>query len=118
MVNQVQFHPLYFRQDIYDYCKQNGIFLQAWKPLAKGELAEDAGLSKMAATYNKTVAQVLLRWQLQLGNGIIPKSIKEERIRQNAELFDFALTQDEMDYIRTLDKGTSISNPPEGVLLD
>ncbi len=117
LVNQLQFHPLYFRHEEYVFCKEHGILLQAWKPLARGALDGDEGLQNIAAAHGKSTQQVLLAWALGLGLGVIPKSIKPERILQNAAVFDFALTAGEMEYLTALDRGESVSQPPEGVVL-
>ncbi|MDL2253199.1 aldo/keto reductase [Ruminococcaceae bacterium OttesenSCG-928-I18] len=116
MVDQLQFHPLYFRGEEYEYGKGQGILIQAWKPLARGRLSEDARLLEMADKHGKTPEQVLLRWLLQLGVGVIPKSVQKQRILQNADVFDFQLEQEEMSYLCGLDKGESLSGLPDGVV--
>ncbi len=118
MVNQLQFHPLYIRHAEYAYCREKGILLQAWKPLARGKLDGDAGLHGIAAAHGKSPQQVILRWGLQRGLGIIPKTVNPVRMQENADLFDFTLTEEEMAYINGLDKGESQSASPDGVVLD
>ena len=117
MVDQLQFHPLYFRREEYEFCKAKGMLLQAWKPLARGAVSGDEGLVGIADKHAKTPEQVILRWLLQLGLGVIPKSVNEARILQNADIFDFQLTEEEMNYMRSLDKGKSLSKEPAGVVL-
>jgi methylglyoxal/glyoxal reductase len=112
MVNQVEFHPHLTQNELRDYCKKEGIQLEAWSPLKKGELLNDPVLEDIAAKHNKTVAQVILRWDLQHGVVTIPKSIKEPRIIENSNVFDFELTAEEMAKIDGLNQDSrSGSNP-------
>ncbi|MEH7247390.1 aldo/keto reductase [Neobacillus niacini] len=112
MVNQVEFHPHLTQNELRDYCKKEGIQLEAWSPLKKGELLNDPVLEDIAAKHNKTVAQVILRWDLQHGVVTIPKSIKETRIIENSNVFDFELTAEEMAKIDGLNQDSrSGSNP-------
>lgn len=112
MVNQVEFHPHLTQKELLAYCKKEGIQLEAWSPLKKGELLNEPVLKDIAAKYNKSVAQVILRWDLQHGVVTIPKSIKEHRIIENANVFDFELTADDMETIDGLNQNSrSGSNP-------
>ncbi len=116
MVNQLQFHPRYIRKEELYYAKDEGILLQAWKPLARGLLSQDAKIMHMAKTYEKSAEQILLRWAVQLGLCVIPKTVRADRLLENAAIFDFELTQNEMDYLWSLDKGENLSSLPESAV--
>lgn len=118
MVDQLQYHPLYRRHAEEAYCRESGILLQAWKPLARGALSGDEGLCAIAGAHGKSPEQVLLRWGLQRGLGLIPKTVSPERLRVNADIFAFSLEEGEMAYIDGLDRGESQSASPDGVVLD
>ncbi len=87
MVNQVEYHPRLTQKALHDYCKQQGIQLEAWSPLMQGQLLDHPVIKEIAAKYNKSVAQTILRWDLQNGVVTIPKSTKEHRIVENAAVF-------------------------------
>ncbi|MCT2538162.1 aldo/keto reductase [Aquibacillus koreensis] len=103
MVNQVEFHPNFAQKSLRAFCKEHGIQLEAWSPLKQGQLLDDPTLTKIAKIHGKSTAQVIIRWDLQSGVVTIPKSTKEHRIISNADVFDFELTQEEMDLIDELD---------------
>lgn len=107
-VNQVEYHPLFTQKPLHDYCKGKGIRLQAWSPLMEGLLMEHADLKEIAALHNKTVAQVMLRWDIQNEVITIPKSTKRLRIIENAAIFDFVLTAEEMARINALNEDRRI----------
>jgi len=90
-VNQVEFHPFLYQRDLLDYCWQNDIVLEAYSPLAHGKKLEDERITAIAMKYGKSNAQVLIRWSLQHGNVVIPKSSHKERIEENFNVFDFTL---------------------------
>lgn len=96
-VNQVEFHPKLTLVELRQYAKEKGIQIEAWSPLMQGKLLDHDVLKDIAARYNKSVAQVILRWDLQSGVVTIPKSINEERIKQNADIFDFELSKEDME---------------------
>jgi methylglyoxal/glyoxal reductase len=96
-----------------DYCKENGIQLEAWSPLMQGEILDNQDLQEIATKHNKTVAQVILRWDLQNQIVTIPKSTKEHRIKENADIFDFALTDDEMERIDGLNQNHRVGPDPD-----
>lgn len=104
MVNQVEYHPHLTQKELHDYCKKEGIQLEAWSPLKRGDLLNDPTITSIAEKYGKTAAQVILRWDLQNGVVTIPKSTKKERIVENANVFDFELTKEDMDKISSLNK--------------
>jgi len=102
-VNQMEFHPLCQEEDIKNYCDENDIYLEAWYPLGGGAVLGDPRLKKIADKYNKSVAQVILRWDLQLDIITIPKSVHEARIVQNADVYDFELSDDDVKEINGFD---------------
>jgi 2,5-diketo-D-gluconate reductase A len=104
-INQIELHPLLQQAELRAWHAEHGIATEAWSPLAQGEVLEDETLMTIAAHHQKTVAQVILRWHLQLGNVVIPKSVTPERIRANLDLFDFELTEDDLAAIARLDAG-------------
>ncbi|MCD7951003.1 MAG: aldo/keto reductase [Erysipelotrichaceae bacterium] len=107
MVNQIELHPYYTQEGALETMKYYDVIAEAWAPLGGGRYNpfDDEMLKGIAAQYNKTVGQVLLRWNIQRGVVVIPKSTHEERIIENIDVFDFNLTDDEMKQIATLDKG-------------
>jgi methylglyoxal/glyoxal reductase len=105
-VNQIEFHPYLQSPALCDYCRNHGIQLTAWSPLMHGgELLQDPVLQGIAARHGKTVAQVILRWNLQFGVTTIPKSTQPSRILENASVFDFALDAADMQAMAALDAG-------------
>ncbi|MGJ7034649.1 aldo/keto reductase [Anoxybacillus eryuanensis] len=114
MVNQVEFHPRFTQKPLLAFCKQHDIQFEAWSPLMRGgELLNEPTLVNIAQKYNKTPAQVILRWDLQHEVVTIPKSVTPERIAQNANIFDFALTKEEMDAIDSLNENHRIGPDPD-----
>ena len=103
-VNQIEFHPGYWQQELVSYCKKQNITLEAWSPLARGKVFENEVLEEIAKAHNKSVSQVCLRWIIQHEVIAIPKSTNPERIKENIELFDFELTSAEMKKINHLPK--------------
>jgi 2,5-diketo-D-gluconate reductase A len=112
-VNQVELHPLLQQAELRAWHAEHGIVTEAWSPLAQGEVLEDETLMTIAAHHEKSVAQVILRWHLQLGNVVIPKSVTPERIRANLELFDFELSEDDLAAIARLESGHRTGPDPE-----
>ena len=116
-VNQIEFHPYLQSRALVDHCRTKNIQVEAWSPLMKaGALLKDATLAKIAQAHHRTVAQIVLRWEVQSGIVTIPKSAHRERIIENAALFDFALTAAEMQQINALDKNTRVGADPLHVL--
>ena len=95
-VNQVQFHSFSYKKELLDFCKSKNIVLQAYSPLARGKRINDPIITDMARKYNKTPAQVMIRWSLQKGVVPIPKSSHRNRIIENANVFDFQLGDNDM----------------------
>ena len=112
-VNQIELHPLLQQAELRAWHAEHGIATEAWSPLAQGEVLEDETLMTIAAHHQKSVAQVILRWHLQLGNVVIPKSVTPERIRANLDLFDFELSEDDLAAIARLEAGHRTGPDPE-----
>lgn len=113
MVNQVEYHPRLTQKDLQAFCQHHDIQLEAWSPLMQGELLDNAELQEIAKKYNKSVAQIILRWDLQNGVVTIPKSTKEHRIVENASVFDFELTADDMRSIDSLNQNHRVGPDPD-----
>lgn len=103
-VNQVQFNPFHYRRGLLEYCSGHGIVLEAYSPLARGGGMEDPTIREIGERLGRTSAQVMLRWAIQHGAVVIPKSSDRERIRSNAQVFDFELDADEMRALDALDR--------------
>ncbi|MFJ8416943.1 aldo/keto reductase [Bacillus paramycoides] len=112
MVNQVEYHPRLAQEELHTFCKEHGIQLEAWSPLMQGQLLDNLTLQEIAAKYNKSTAQVILRWDLQNEVVTIPKSIKEHRIIENANIFDFELSTDDMKAIQALNENHRVGPDP------
>lgn len=112
MVNQMEFHPYLVQQDLIDYCNAKSIQYEAWSPLMQGNIFDLDIMKDMASKYNKTIAQIVLRWDLQKGVVTIPKSSKKERIISNSELFDFELSEEDMKLLDSLDRGKRFGPDP------
>ena len=104
MVNQIEFNPRIHQPDTVAFCQDNHIQLEAWSPLGNGQLLNSPVINKIAKEHGKSPAQVILRWELQQGFIVIPKSIHEERMRENRDVYDFELDADEMEAIAMLDE--------------
>ena len=103
-VNQVELHPYLTQENLVDYDSEKGIAVECWGPLARGKVFGDELLTLIAGKYAKTVSQIVLRWEIQRGLITIPKSVHEKRIIENADIFDFELTPDDMKAISNLNK--------------
>ncbi|WP_323131799.1 aldo/keto reductase [Paenibacillus xylanilyticus] len=112
-VNQVELHPLLIQSELRDYCSKHQIQIEAWSPLGQGNLLEHQLLQDIAAKYGKSPAQVILRWDLQNGIVTIPKSVTPQRIRENADLYDFELTSDEIEQINGLNENKRFGSDPD-----
>ena len=102
MVNQIEVHPGWPQTEAIRYCQRNDILVEAWAPLGEAAALSTPVLAKIAAKYDHTPAQVCLRWEIQQGILPLPKSVHKERMAENTKLFDFELTEDEMDIIGAL----------------
>lgn len=103
-VNQIEFNPLIHQPEIVDFCREKGIQLEAWSPLGNGRLLSNTTITKIAEHHHKTPAQVILRWEVQQGFIILSKTTHPQRMRENAKIFDFELSADEMEQINQLDQ--------------
>ncbi|WP_339269945.1 aldo/keto reductase [Paenibacillus sp. FSL K6-1330] len=115
VVDQVELHPLLSQKELLGYARENNIVLEAWSPLMQGNLDQPV-LAQIAEKYGKTTAQVILRWDIQNGVIVIPKSIKEHRIRENAGIFDFELSAEDMAAIDGLNQNKRFGSNPDEVL--
>jgi 2,5-diketo-D-gluconate reductase A len=111
-VNQIELHPNLQQAELRTWDEENRVATEAWSPLAQGALLDDETIEGIAAEHERTPAQVILRWHIQLGNVVIPKSVTPRRIRENFELFDFELSEEEMAAIARLDSGERIGPNP------
>jgi 2,5-diketo-D-gluconate reductase A len=112
-VNQIELHPALPQDELRAFNAENDIVTEAWSPLASGELLGNEALATIGAKYGKSAAQVMIRWHLQLGNVVIPKTVTPSRIRENFEVFDFQLDNDDMAVIADLDTGTRTGGDPD-----
>jgi 2,5-diketo-D-gluconate reductase A len=115
-VNQIELHPRLAQRELREYHARHGIVTEAWSPLgrgAQGGLLDDPTVGRIARRYGRTPAQVLLRWQIELGNVVIPRSVTPERIRQNIEIFDFGLDSADMADLAGLDADGRIGPHPD-----
>jgi len=104
MVNQVEFSPFLYQKQLLEYCEKNKIQLEAYSPLTQGQKLNDPRIQQIAKKHNKTPAQVLIRWSLQHNLVTIPKSVREERIKENSQVFDYNLTTEDMQILDSLDE--------------
>jgi 2,5-diketo-D-gluconate reductase A len=111
-VNQVELHPSLSQKELRETHAQLGIATEAWSPLGQGAALTDPTITAIAARHGKTPAQVVIRWHIQLGNIVIPKSVTPDRILSNFDVFDFALSEGDMTSIGTLDNGTRLGPDP------
>jgi methylglyoxal/glyoxal reductase len=103
-VNQVEFHPFLYQEELLRFCKNNKIQLEAYSPLTRGKRLNHPNILELAKKYNKTPAQVLIRWSLQHNVVVIPKSIHEARIKENSQVFDFQLEPKDMKLLDSLNE--------------
>lgn len=112
MINQIEYHPGYIQTDTVNYCKENGIALEAWSPLGRGNIFTEPTLLTLAEKYNKTVAQICIRFAIDSGVIPLPKSVTPERIKENFNVFDFSLSKEDIKKIEQMDLcGYSGLNP-------
>jgi len=112
VLNQVELHPLLTQVELREVHKNLGIATEAWSPLGQGRLLDHPAITGIADAYGKTPAQVIVRWHLQIGNIVIPKSVNPERIASNFDVFDFELSDDDISSICSLDNGTRLGPDP------
>jgi 2,5-diketo-D-gluconate reductase A len=112
-VNQVELHPNLIQADLRAFHAEHGIATEAWSPLARGGLLSDPAIGAIAAKHRRTPAQVILRWHLQIGTVVIPKSVTPSRIAENLDVFGFALDAGDIATIEAMDKGARIGPDPD-----
>jgi len=113
VINQVEYHPRLTQKELQAFCEKHHIQLEAWSPLMQGELLNNEVLTEIANKHNKSVAQVILRWDVQNGIITIPKSTKEHRIVENASIFYFELTKEEIERIDELNQNHRVGPDPD-----
>jgi 2,5-diketo-D-gluconate reductase A len=113
VINQIELHPYLQQPELRAYHAERDIVTEAWSPLAQGDVLDDPVLGELAEAHGKTPGQIVLRWHLQLGNVVFPKSATPERIRENFEVFDFELSDDDMSAIEGLDRGERTGPDPD-----
>jgi 2,5-diketo-D-gluconate reductase A len=106
-VNQIEVHPYFTNEAVREYGKDHAIATEAWSPIAQGEVLDDQTISQIADNIGKTQAQVVLRWHIQRGDIVFPKSVTPSRMRENFDLFDFEIDPGDLDEISALDQGES-----------
>lgn len=112
-VNQIECHPLFYPKELIDYCQNKGIQVQAYAPLARGAYLDNDLLCVLGTKYGRTPAQIGLRWAVQKGISVIPKSVHPERIQSNADIFDFSIDQEDMDLLDALNQNYRSASIPE-----
>ncbi len=113
MVNQVECHPYLVQQDLQDFCRERKIVYEAYSPLMRGAVSNVPLLQNLSKKYNKTPAQITLRWDLQKEIVTIPKSSKKERIEENADIFDFELSEEDIKSIDSLERKKHFGSHPD-----
>lgn len=111
-VNQIEVHPYFANTEVRAYGREHGIATEAWAPIAQGKVLGDPVINRVAKARGKSAAQVVLRWHIQRGDIVFPKSVTPERVKENFELLDFELDDSDMDAISALDKGEAGRNGP------
>ena len=114
-VNQVEFHPFLYQRELLKYCQKQGIQVEAYSPLARGERLKHPRISSLAQKYSKTPAQLMIRWGIEHGLVVIPKSTREERIRENSQVFDFDISDDDMRSLDSLNEDLRLNWDPTNV---
>jgi len=117
-LNQIEFHPYLQQHELFALHRELGIATESWSPLGQGTVLGDPVIGAIAERLGRTPAQVILRWQLQLGNIVVPKSATESRIRENIALFDFELSEDDMAAFATIHRGERVGQHPNDFIDD
>jgi 2,5-diketo-D-gluconate reductase A len=111
-VNQIELHPYLLNEAVRGYDESHGIATEAWSPLKQGEVLDDPVIVEISEKFERTPAQVVLRWHIQRGNIVFPKSVTPERMRENFALFDFELEPGDVERINSIDRGEAGRNGP------
>jgi methylglyoxal/glyoxal reductase len=114
-VNQIEFSPYLYLKELQDFCRDCSIYIQAYTPLVRGKKKDDPRLLSIAKKYNKSWAQILIRWALQVGTIVLPKSVHKERIHENADIFDFEISEKDMDEIKSFHYNYRITWDPTNI---
>jgi 2,5-diketo-D-gluconate reductase A len=117
-VNQIELHPYFQNSEVDDYDRAHGIATEAWAPIAQGKVMDDPALKEIAERLGKSPAQVVLRWHIERGNIVFPKSVTPARIKENFELFDFQLEPGDAEKIDALDQGEAGRDGPNPDVFD
>ncbi|OFT53890.1 2,5-diketo-D-gluconic acid reductase [Actinomyces sp. HMSC06A08] len=119
-VNQIELHPTYQQREVTEYCRSRGIEIEAWGPLGQGkyDLFNEEPIAQAAKAHGKTPAQVVLRWHIQEGNIVFPKTTHKERMAENLDIFDFELTDEEFLKIHALERGNRVAAHPDEIDVD
>jgi 2,5-diketo-D-gluconate reductase A len=112
-VNQIEVHPYLAQDDVRAFNAEHGIATEAWSPIAQGKVLDDPVITAIATRLDRTAAQVTLRWHIQRGDIVFPKSVTRERVEENFRIFDFELTGEDMAQITALDRGERTGPDPE-----
>lgn len=115
LINQVEYHPRLTQTELQQYCKGHNIQLEAWSPIMRGELLDNPTIVDIGEKHEKTPAQIILRWDIEQQVVTIPKSVNEERIKENADIFDFQLTKEEIERINELNMDKRIGPDPDNI---
>ncbi len=115
MVNQIEFHPQLMQKGVLDYCKEKNIIVEAWAPLMRGRIFDIPLLKELSEKYNRTISQIVLRWDLQMGVVTLPKTVNPNRIAENMNIFDFELSQEDMQKICDLNTEERIGADPDKI---
>ena len=113
VVNQIELHPGFQNEAVREFNAEHGILTQGWSPLGRGRVFENADLIKIAHKHSRSVAQIVIRWHVELGNVVIPKSVTPERMKENLNVFDFTLDEDDHQTIRNLETGARTGDNPD-----
>jgi len=118
MIDQIEAHAYFMDWDTICFCKEQGIVLQAWRPLMRtGKMLENPEIALIGRKYGKTAAQICLRFLIQSDLGVVPKSVHIERMQENIDVFDFSLFEEDMRFMRSLDTGVRTAGDPDTFLL-
>jgi len=115
VINQVEFHPFLYQEDLLEYCKIKEVRLEAYSPLARAEKLDNPDINEMAKKYSKSAAQIMIKWSLQHDLVVIPKSVHKERIKENADVFDFEIAENDMEKLNSLNEELRIAWDPTHV---
>ncbi|HJH56226.1 aldo/keto reductase [Brachyspira hyodysenteriae] len=115
MVNQIEFHPGFMQEETFKYCNDNNILVEAWSPLGTGKMLNNETLKSIASKYNKSAAQLCIRWCLQNNTLPLPKSVTASRIKENTEIFDFVISDEDMKTINAMEYFGGSGHHPDKV---